>query len=59
MTISWTTRTCPHCADPMFLVNLYREDHDLLHSYKCSSFKQTSRFVKLSDAFNLWLPPKE
>src|SRR5450631_3568614 len=49
LSISTKTRTCPHCAEPMFLVNLEREGHDHLRAYKCSSCKNTSHFVPLSD----------
>jgi hypothetical protein len=52
LSISTKTRTCPHCAEPMFLVNLEREGHDHLRSYKCSNCKKTSQFVPLSDAPN-------
>jgi hypothetical protein len=55
LSISTKTRTCPHCAEPMFLVNLEREGHDQLRAYKCSNCKRTSQFVPLSDAPTLWL----
>ena len=58
LSISTNTRTCPHCAEPMFLVNLEREGHDHLHAYKCSNCKRTSQFVPLSDAPTLWLTPE-
>jgi hypothetical protein len=58
LSISTKTRTCPHCAEPMFLVNLEREGHDHLRAHKCSSCKKTSQFVPLSDAPTLWLAPE-
>lgn len=59
MAISSTTRVCPHCSEPMFLINLEREGHDHLRSYKCSNCKKTSQFVRQSDAPALWLQPNE
>src|ERR1700693_4425178 len=58
LSISTKTRTCPHCAEPMFLVNLEREGHDHLRAYKCSSCKKTSQFVPLSETPTLWLTPE-
>jgi hypothetical protein len=57
LSISTKTRTCPHCAEPMFLVNLERDGHDHLRAYKCSNCKNTSHFV-LSDTPSLWLTPE-
>src|ERR1700733_5165026 len=50
LSISTKTRTCPHCAEPMFLVNLEREGHHQLRAYKCLNRKTTSQFAPLSDA---------
>jgi transposase-like protein len=41
MAISSMTRTCPHCAEPMFLVNLERDEHDQLRPYKCLNCNKT------------------
>jgi hypothetical protein len=58
LSISTKIRTCPHCAEPMFLVNLEQEGHDHLRAYKCSNCKKTSQFVPLSDVPSLWLTPE-
>lgn len=57
MAISSMTRTCPHCAEPMFLVNLERDAHDQLRLYKCLNCNQTSQFARVSEATTLWLDP--
>jgi transposase-like protein len=57
LSISTDTRSCPHCAEPMFLVNVERGRRDI-PVYKCSSCKKTSEFVQLSEAPTLWLNPK-